>query len=139
MDLPLGRNTSTYDYKTACNAPAQLYNTIRSTVEPKVSVLQICPGQRAGQSHLRRYYDSAKAQCSSCSSSYYYSAKAHAVAALRVMYVCTHARMYTCTHARMLACMEATAPSSDCPRLVAPTPAMALEHELHQAEYRDFS
>ena len=70
MELPLGRNSTIYDYKTACNAPAKSDNRIRSTDNPKVAEPQICPGQRAGQSHLPRYYSSAEAQCSSCSTSH---------------------------------------------------------------------
>ena len=52
MDLSLGRNSSIYDYKTACNAPAQSDNTIPSTDKPKVVKPEICPGQRLAQSHL---------------------------------------------------------------------------------------
>ena len=70
LNLPRGRNSKASDYKSACKTPAQTNKGITSTVKPKVDLPHICPIQRAGQSHLRRYYSSAEA---------------HAVAALQVM------------------------------------------------------
>ena len=55
VDMPLGRNSSIYDYKTACNASVQATKRIRSTDKPKVAKPHICPGQRAGQARQRQY------------------------------------------------------------------------------------
>ena len=68
--MPLGINSSIYEYKIACNARVQSINGIRSTNKSKIKKTHICPGQRAGQSHLRRYYSSPEAQCSICATSY---------------------------------------------------------------------
>ena len=61
MDMPLGRNSSIYIYKTTCNAIVPEDRQILSTGKPKVANTQIVMGQRAGQSHLPRYYSSAEA------------------------------------------------------------------------------
>ena len=70
-DMPLGRNSSIYIYKTTCKATVSETRQILSTGKPKVANTQIVTGQHPGQSHQRRYYSSAEAQCSSCSTSYY--------------------------------------------------------------------
>ena len=69
-DMPLGRNSSIYIYKTTCKARVPRNRQILSTGKPKVANTQIVTGQHPGQSHQRRYYSSAEAQCSSCSTSY---------------------------------------------------------------------
>ena len=70
-ELPWGKHSNPCDYKSACKTPAQTNRGVTSTVKPKVGLPHICPGQRAGQSHLRWYYSSAVAQCSSFSTSYF--------------------------------------------------------------------
>ena len=55
MDMPLGRNSSVYIYKTTCNARAPETRQILSTGKPKVADTHIVLGQHPAQSHQRRY------------------------------------------------------------------------------------
>ena len=55
MDMPLGRNSSIYIYKTTCNAGVPEIRQILSTGKPKVANTQIVTGQHPGQSHQRWY------------------------------------------------------------------------------------
>ena len=68
--MSLGTNSNTCDDKTPCNASAKTNNAIPSTDKSKIAKPHICPGQRAGQSHVRRYYSLTKSQCSGCSTTY---------------------------------------------------------------------
>ena len=63
MDMPLGRNSSIYIYKTTCNARAPEIRQILSTGKPKVANTQIVMGQHPGQSHQRRYYVQPAVNC----------------------------------------------------------------------------
>ena len=63
MDMPLGRNSSIYIYKTTCNARAPEIEQILSTRKPKVDNTQIVTGQHPGQSHQRRYYVQPAVNC----------------------------------------------------------------------------
>ena len=62
-DMPLGRNSIIYIYKTTCKATAPADRQILSTGKPKVANTQIVMGQHPGQSHQRRYYVQPAVNC----------------------------------------------------------------------------
>ncbi len=73
-DMPLGRNPSIYIYKILCKARVPEIRQILSTGKPKVANTDRVIGQHPDQSHQRLYY---------------FSTEAHAVAALRVITMCS--------------------------------------------------